>query len=637
MTPSYEVYLALVHPDDRNYFQSWTKKVMNGQTPYSFEYRLQLRDGKVKSVRERGEAISDVEGNIAYLSGTVEDISEYKALAVALEEKKNELEKIIDTIPSMIFIKDAKDLKFTYFNEAGERLLGIPKEEMIGKSDYDFFPKDQADFFVSNDRDVLCSKSNLDIKEELIDTPNGTRILHTKKVTIEDIDGNPKFLLGVSEDITESKKLSQKLKELNKNLENKVEVRTKELQNQKDSFEKLFEMMPVALIHANKRGEFLDINKTYSELFGYSLDDIPNIRRWMKTAHPNPKERALIFKTLSQHKKDIANNNATTPIHKVNVTCKDGSLITVLFTGIILPSSDMLAVFMDISENEKFAKRLKEAKEMAEEATKAKSLFLANMSHEIRTPMNGIIGMSHLALKSNLNDKQRNYINKIYLSANNLLGIINDILDISKIEAGKFELIKEDFNLFELCKNTINLVKYKINEKKLHITLSYDSQLGDSFYGDKLRISQVVTNLLSNAIKFTSEGIVELMVEKIANNRVQFAVTDTGIGLSQEQMDKLFQIFSQADSSTTKKYGGTGLGLAISRQLVELMKGKIWVESELGRGSKFIFEIELEKKDSNIGYALFHDKKVLIVDNSQNWLDILANLVESFHVDADTA
>jgi len=351
---------------------------------------------------------------------------------------------------------------------------------------------------------------------------------------------------------------------------------------------------------------------------------------------PVPREKCSIARALT----------TGTGIHKDNEVFwrADGSCFPAEFWAYPIQKEGEIVgavvTFLDITERKRAEAALLDAKEAAEAGSKAKSEFLANMSHEIRTPMNGIIGMTDLALDTTLTAEQRDYLSLVKSSADSLLHVINDILDFSKIEAGKLELEKTDFDIRDLFRDTLKTLAQRADEKLLEMCARVSPKVPKILIGDPTRLRQLVVNLVGNAIKFTQKGniILDAELEEIAGDdaRLHISVSDTGMGIPLDKQQIIFESFAQVDGSTTRRFGGTGLGLTISRQLVELMGGRIWVTSEIGKGSTFHFTCVLQKgiealsDRERIAAEAFPGINVLVVDNSDVNREIFAEMLTNW-------
>lgn len=380
----------------------------------------------------------------------------------------------------------------------------------------------------------------------------------------------------------------------------------KELKNQHYFTTQLLDAMPGGIFYVSRDDQLLGMNSKLSQHYGLdtqvylnnSLLEFPPMTEADFREYSRMKEEVLSTgkPCVRQSTFQSANGKSGVALYSLNVYyLADGSV------------GGFLGVFTDITGIKEKEKELEVALKNANAATEAKSQFLANMSHEIRTPMNAILGMSHLAMQTQLDARQEDYLRKIHGAATSLLGIINDILDFSKIESGKLEIETIDFDIKKVVNDAIQLFAESSASKNLEFIVDLHPALPQWFRGDPLRLGQILTNLVGNAVKFTKHGEIIVAIEQgiSRNNQIQlkFSVQDTGIGIAQENLERLFEPFTQNDNSTTRHYGGTGLGLTISRNLVEMMGGNIWAESQLGSGSTFTFTIWLEKSVKALALA----------------------------------
>jgi|GEM_PF-1949041 len=400
---------------------------------------------------------------------------------------------------------------------------------------------------------------------------------------VKDKDGTISGIAMVVRDITRSTHIENELEGM-----------------KRSSLVRVFQSAPIGIYKADLEGDFLSVNPELAWMLGYESDEsLMRERKGLgKGFFADEKQRREFFFYIMEAEQ--VNQ------FKSKVVRKDGSSIWTLSNALIIKNNagrktGFYGFLIDISPSVRAAEELKLAKDLAESATQAKSDFLANMSHEIRTPLNAIIGFTNLVLKSDLDEKQRDYISKVGISGRALLGIINDILDFSKIEAGKLELESTDFTLYDMLNNLSDMFANSVMEKKIELIISASPNVPVRLKGDPVRLNQILINLINNSIKFTKKGEVVVwasLVEKVDDRiRLQFSVSDTGVGMTPEQRARLFESFSQADTSTTRKFGGTGLGLSISKRLVEMMNGRIWVKSEAGKGSTFAFHVDMMAAD----------------------------------------
>ena len=552
---------------------------------------------------------------------------------------------ILDNTSAAVVLK-GRDGAYLVANQAWLRVLQRPESQVLGRRDEDVLPFEAASRRQALERQVLESGRPVEATEDW--TVDGA-VRHFLTVVFP-VRGEANAVTGlgvISTDITSQVESERRLSELSGNLERMVQERTAELAVSEERGRLILGAVTDGIFGLDGEGRITFVNPAACAILGLTPEAAIGQNSHTLFHHsradgsPYPKEECPMRAAYrdgragfvddevlwTSDRRPIPAEYGATPIHK------DGQVIGAVVS------------FRDITQRKAAEEALRQAKELAEEASRTKADFLANMSHEIRTPMNAIIGMAHLALKTALDAKQHDYVSKIQRAGQHLLGVINDILDFSKIESGRMSVESVDFELEKVIGSVTDFIQEKAVAKGLELIVDVDPKLPNDLVGDSLRLGQILINFASNAVKFTDKGSVVVRVRQEAEDErgllLRFEVQDTGIGLTPEQIGKLFQSFSQADTSTTRKYGGTGLGLAISKKLVGLMGGEVGVSSVPGQGSTFFFTARLgrgEHRSRRLEPAAdLRGRRVLAVDDNPLALQTIAEMLRSMTFRVDEA
>jgi PAS domain S-box-containing protein len=579
------------------------------------------KDGTERYISASSAPIRDLEDKIMGVVVVFRDITRIKRAEELLANEQRNLKAIFDVVPVGMLIVDKNGLVKTA-NESLSYVFGDKKEDISGKNIGEatfckYYPT-CGENFKTNEKleecdlrkaiSLVAERGNaihgLDLKHSIINDGMENEIwLRLSAVPVK-LD-NEECVLITMDNITSQKKMEEAIAK------------------SRDFYITLFEEFPVPIWRSGADGKIDYFNKRWMDFTGRKKEKELRIE-WIQMVHPEDRDKCT--KTLETVFKERKPFNMEYRLRRF-----DGEYRWIIDFG--RPFNDLegnfagfLGVCYDITERKQVAENLLKSKESAEAASRAKSEFLANMSHEIRTPLNGIMGMTNLTLQTNLTKEQKENLDIINSCANLLLNVINDILDYSKIEAGKMVLESIQFDIQMLMDKIFKFHLVNAKDKGLEFNLRIHKAVPDVLVGDPSRLQQVLNNLITNAIKFTDYGEVKVSVDVVEvsgdNVRLRFAVTDTGIGISEEEKKRLFISFSQVDGSITRRYGGTGLGLAISKQLIEMMNGEIGVESEKEKGSIFYFTAEFACKESRRKET--GAVKTPMIDNNGTRLNILA-------------
>lgn len=548
---------------------AFDKAVTKG-TSYDLVLQIKTRLGKLKWARAIGHSVFK-DGKCIRVFGSFQDITRSVNLDKQREDALSKLETILDATTHVTIIGADTTGIITHFNKGAEYHLQYDAEEVVGKTSPAIFHRQEE----------IEARSAILSREFGVPIVGFDTFIH--KAKLGEYDSHE--WTYVRKDKTE------------------------------------FPVQLVVTATKNKNGEI-------TGYLGIGID----ISEWESRVHPEDKPN--YFSDLDKH----FEGKTSVYVNEHRMLCKNGSYKWILDRGKVIEWTEdgkplrMIGTHTDITERKLRENALIVARENAEKASQAKSDFLANMSHEIRTPLNGVIGFSDLLMRTELNQVQKKYMETVYLSANSLLDLINDILDFSKIESGKMELYKERINIYELLHQIAEIVKHKAYEKGLELILNISPKVPRNIFVDSLRLRQILLNLIGNALKFTLKGEIQIKIsaEPKDNNEYEFLfeVIDTGIGISPENQDKIFEVFSQADTSTTRQFGGTGLGLSISSKLLNLFDSKMQLESERDKGSRFYFKLTtLADNERNTEPELGQIKSVMVLDDNETNLYVIHEML----------
>ncbi|MFA7368269.1 MAG: response regulator [Kiritimatiellales bacterium] len=586
---------------------------------FEITFRVRSPQGRIHWIRNRAVPERLRDGSTLWY-GHMENIT---ARYVAEEEAKQKsalLNVIFENLPDQI-----------YYMDRGSRILGVnpaccrhhnkTAEEMTGKTDLDFYPNEMGQKLFDEEQRLMADGKVVKEQEKHVHGDGSIMYLESVKSPLRSPSGRIIGLAGISRDITQQVEREEAL------------LRAKNDAERSTSFIRaIFDNLEDQFYYKDRQSRVLGGNLAWVKSRGAaSIDEL--IGKTDIDLHPAPLGQQLLDKEQQQMAKGEVTRARERHVRK------DGSVQYVESVKCPMRNEKgevigVAGISRNVTKQAENEKHLIEAQQDAEAANRAKSAFLAMMSHEIRTPMNGVIGAASLLLGTELSAQQDEFVHTIQVSGENLLTIINDILDYSKIEAGKIELERTPFDLRECIEDAFDLFVQTAAKKNVELLYYVDPDVPKILLGDTTRLRQILVNLLGNAIKFTENGEVNLKIHNLLTDenerqcQLQFAVRDTGIGIAEEHKDRLFQAFTQADASSTRKYGGTGLGLTISRRLTELMGGKIWFESEAGKGTTFFFTVTMpisdqtNRKADQLPVEALRGRRALIVDDNETnrWL-----------------